>query len=277
MTATPAPAVRRHHWIVRLTHWATVIVLAGLIASGLQIYEAYARFGNRGGPYFVSPFDGAQFPHWSRLGGWLAGALNWHFALAWPLVAFGLLYLGYLVRSGEWRALVFQPRDVRGALEMGKYYLHLRREHPPQGKHNPLQKLAYTGVIGLGALAVLTGFAIYKPTQLAWLTALFGGFQAARYWHFWIVWIFVGFTIMHVILVFAVDPASLRAIDAQCRPAGVREARHRCRRRDSRRGMRLGRRTPAAARAARHQSRERLGWRENPVLAHAPRSDVQRG
>src|SRR5207244_13542458 len=75
-----------------------------------------------------------------------------------------------------------------------------------------LQKLAYTGVIGLGALAVLTGFAVYKPTQLAWLTTLFGGFQAARYWHFWIVWIFVGFTIMHVILVFAVDPASLRAM-----------------------------------------------------------------
>ncbi len=208
----PMPFVRRHHWIVRLTHWVTVVVLAGMIASGLQIYEAYARFGNRGGPYFASPLDAAQFPHWSRLGGWLAGALNWHFALAWPLVAFGLLYLGYLVRSGEWRALLFRPRDVPGAIEMAKYYLHLRREHPPQGKHNPLQKLAYTSVIGLGALAVLTGFAVYKPTQLAWLTALFGGFQAARYWHFWVVWIFVAFTIMHVILVFAVDPASLRAM-----------------------------------------------------------------
>src|ERR1043166_8268930 len=57
MTATSAPTVRRHHWIVRVTHWATVIVLAGMIASGLQIYEAYARFGNRGGPYFVSPPD----------------------------------------------------------------------------------------------------------------------------------------------------------------------------------------------------------------------------
>ena len=209
---SPQPFVRRHHWIVRLTHWATVVVLAGMMASGLQIYEAYARFGNRGGPYFASPFDGAQFPHWSRLGGWLAGALNWHFALAWPLVAFGLLYLGYLVRSGEWRALLFRPRDIPGAVEMAKYYLHLRREHPPQGKHNPLQKLAYTSVIGLGALAVLTGFAVYKPTQLAWLTALLGGFQAARYWHFWIVWVFVAFTIMHVILVFAVDPASLRAM-----------------------------------------------------------------
>ena len=58
-------AVRRHHRIVRLTHWATVLVLAGMITSGLQIYQAYARFGNRGAPPFPSPFDGAQFPAWS--------------------------------------------------------------------------------------------------------------------------------------------------------------------------------------------------------------------
>lgn len=205
-------AVRRHHWIVRLTHWASVLLLAGLIASGLQIYEAYARFGNRDGPFLPSPFDDTHFPQWSRLGGWLAGALNWHFALMWPLVTVGLLYLGYLVQSGEWRALLFRPRDVPGAIAMAKYYLRLRHEHPPQGKHNPLQKLAYTSVYLLGVLAVLTGLSIYKPTQLGWLTALFGGFQAARYWHFWVVWIFVAFTITHVILVFAVDPASLRAM-----------------------------------------------------------------
>ncbi|HEY6156036.1 MAG TPA: cytochrome b/b6 domain-containing protein [Gemmatimonadales bacterium] len=208
----PRPFVRRHHWMVRFTHWVTVLVLAGMITSGLQIYEAYARFGNRGGPYFPSPLDGAQFPHWSRLGGWLAGALNWHFALMWPLVAAGLLYLGYLVKSGEWRALLFRPRDVPGALAMAAYYLRLRKDHPPQGKHNPLQKLAYSSIYALGVLAVLSGLAIYKPTQLGWLTALFGGFQAARYWHFWTVWLFVAFTITHVLLVFVVDPASLRAM-----------------------------------------------------------------
>src|SRR3989475_6145699 len=142
----PAP-VRRHHWIVRLTHWATAVLLAGMISSGLQIYEAYARFGDKGGPMFVSPFDGTQFPHWSRLGGWLAAALNWHFALMWPLVTVGLLYLFYLIGSGEWKALLFRPRDVRPAIEMAKYYLKLRKDHPPQGKHNPLQKLAYSGIV----------------------------------------------------------------------------------------------------------------------------------
>ena len=211
-TVPPPPLVRRHHWIVRLTHWGTAVVLAGMITSGLQIYEAYARFGNRGGPYYPSPFNDTQFPASIRLGGWLAGALNWHFALMWPLVAFGLLYLFYLVGSGEWRSLVFRPRDVPGAIGMARYYLRLRTDHPPQGKHNPLQKLAYTSMVLLGAFAVLTGVAIYKPVQFAWLTALLGGFQAARYWHFWTVWIFVGFTLTHVLLVFVVDPASLRAM-----------------------------------------------------------------
>lgn len=206
------PVVKRHHWIVRLTHWATFFLLLGMIASGLQIYAAYARFGEQGGPFYVNLFEDYGFPRWSRLGGWLAGGLNWHFALMWPLIAAGVLYLGYLVASGEWRTLLFRPRDIRGAIEMQKYYLRLRKDHPPQGKHNPLQKLAYTFIIVLGVLAVLTGFAIYKPTQLSWLTALFGGFQEARYWHFWTVWIFVGFLIVHVLLVFVVDPASLRAM-----------------------------------------------------------------
>jgi thiosulfate reductase cytochrome b subunit len=211
-TMRDRPGVRRHHWIVRLTHWATVFVLAGMITSGLQIYEAYARFGDRGAPSYPNPLESTQFAHAVRLGGWLAGALNWHFALMWPLVVFGLVYASYLVGSGEWRALLFRPRDLPGAIEMAKYYLRLRKEHPVQGKHNPLQKLAYTTVIVLGALAVLTGLSIYKPLQLSWLTALFGGFQTARYWHFWIVWIFVGFSVVHVLLVFIVDPASLRAM-----------------------------------------------------------------
>jgi len=204
--------VKRHHGLVRLTHWANAILLVGMIGSGLQIYIAFTHFGPRGGPYYPNPWDGKPFPLSVRLGGWLAGGLNWHFALAWPFVLSGLLYLGYLVFSGEWRSLLFRPRDVPRAWQMQLYYLRLRKEHPPQGKHNALQKLAYTSILLLGILSVLTGFAIYKPTQLSWLTALFGGYQPARYWHFWAVWIFVAFTIVHVALVLLVDPASLRAM-----------------------------------------------------------------
>lgn len=211
------PLVKRHHWLVRLTHWANAILLVGMIGSGLQIYNAYQRFGPRDTPYGVlNPVEIVQgtpaAPEWARLGGWLAGGLNWHFALAWPFVLTGLLYLGYLLISGEWRSLLFRPRDVGPAIQMQLYYFRLRKEHPAQGKHNALQKLAYSTIILLGALATLTGFAIYKPVQLSWLTALFGGYELARYWHFLTVWIFVAFTLLHVVLVFVVDRASIRAM-----------------------------------------------------------------
>ena len=213
----PAPAarpfVKRHHWIVRLTHWVNTVVLVGMVASGLQIYGAYERFGVRGTKLpLPNPMDMHQFPHWMRLGGWLAGGLNWHFFLMWPLVLNGLLYLGYLLVAGEWRPLLFRPRDVRPAIEMQKYYLHLRKEHPPQGKHNALQKGAYSFIVLLGVLSVLSGLSLWKPVQLWWLTAAFGGYELARYWHFVAVWLFVAFSLVHVTLVFVVDPASLRAM-----------------------------------------------------------------
>jgi thiosulfate reductase cytochrome b subunit len=206
-------AVKRHHGVVRLAHWANAVFLLGMIASGLQIYMAYRRCGPRGEPSALpNPLGDATIPEWARLGGWLAGGLNWHFALAWPFVLTGLLYIGFLATSGEWRSLLFRPRDIGPAWQMQLYYLRLRKEHPPQGKHNALQKAAYTFSVLLGAAAVATGFAIYRPVQFAWLVGLFGGYELTRYWHFLAVWLFVAFTLVHVALVFLVDPASLRAM-----------------------------------------------------------------
>ena len=204
--------MKRHHWVVRVTHWCAAVLIFGMVASGLQIYRAYPRFGDRGGPYLPQPFQDVAFPGWARLGGWLAGGLNWHFFLMWPLMIVGVVYVASLVVTGEWRKLIFRPRDVVPATQMQLYYLRLRKEHPPQGKHNALQKLAYTSILLLGVLSVLTGWAVYKPVQLSWLTALFGGYQAARYWHFGAVWLFVAFTVLHVIMVLVVDRASLRAM-----------------------------------------------------------------
>lgn len=213
--ASPArrPLVKRYGALVRLTHWLNAVFLVGMVASGLQIYNAYTHFGLRGDPLpLPNPFDGTPMPHWTRLGGWLAGGLNWHFLLAWPFVITGLVYLGFLALSGEWRSLVFRPRDIGPAVQMQLYYLRLRKDHPAQGKHNALQRAAYSFIVALGAIAALSGFAIYKPVQLSWLTSLFGGYELARYWHFVTVWLFVGFTLLHVALVFLVDPASLRGM-----------------------------------------------------------------
>jgi thiosulfate reductase cytochrome b subunit len=206
------PAVKRHHWIVRVTHWVNAVVLVGMMASGLQIYGAFPHFGERGGPYLPNPLDGERLPRAVRLGGWLAGGLNWHFTLAWPLVIVGVTYLAYLAISGEWRALIFRPRDVPRAVQMQLYYMRLRKDHPPQGKHNALQKGAYNFILALGAISVLSGFAIYKPVQLGWLTWAFGGYELARYWHFAAVWLFAGFIVVHVLAVFLFDLASLPAM-----------------------------------------------------------------
>ena len=165
----PPPVRRRHHRVVRLTHWLNAVFLTGMIASGLQILVAFQHFGSKNAVLGVfNPFDRdriGQIPEVVRLGGWLAAGLRWHFTLAWPFVLTGLLYAVFLAASGEWRKLVFRPRDLPGALEMVKYYLRIRKDHPPQGKHNPLQKGAYSFAIALGVLSVLTGFAIAKPVR----------------------------------------------------------------------------------------------------------------
>lgn len=207
--------MKRHGVLVRLTHWLNAIFLAGMIASGLQIYAAYAHIGYHGETFRVpNPFDASRLhvPAQLRLGGWLAGGLRWHFTLAWPFVITGLAYVIFLAVSGEWRAIMFRPRDVPGAIQMTRYYLRLRADPPPQGKHNALQKSAYTFVLILAVLSILTGFAVAKPIQLSWLTAIFGGYEWARYWHFVAVWTFSAFIIVHVLAVLLSDPASLRAI-----------------------------------------------------------------
>jgi thiosulfate reductase cytochrome b subunit len=213
--APPPGGVIRHPPVVRITHWLNAIFLTGMIASGLQIYTAYAHIGYYSATFaVVNPFDASRHavPKAMLLGGWLAGGLRWHFTLAWPFVITGLVYVLYLLFSGEWRAIVFRPRDIPAAWQMTRYYLRLRRDHPIQGKHNALQKSAYTFIVLLAVASILTGFAVAKPIQLSALTALFGGYEWARYWHFIAVWTFTAFIVVHVLLVLLADPASLRAI-----------------------------------------------------------------
>ncbi len=214
-SSPPRRGVVRHRALVRWTHWLNALFLAGMIGSGLQIYTAYAHFGYHGDTFAVpNPFDATRraVPHALLLGGWLAGGLRWHFTLAWGFVLTGLAYVIFLAVSGEWRALLFRPSEVPAAWQMMLYYLRIRKTHPAQGKHNALQKSAYTFVLLLAIIAILSGFALAKPIELSWLTAAFGGYELTRYWHFVSVWLFTAFIVVHVIAVLVSDPASLRAI-----------------------------------------------------------------
>ncbi len=210
--AAPVARRPRHHWIVRVTHWVNAVALTIMVGSGLRIFNAYPAFARRGETFCCYPLEHRPIPSWLTFGGWLAGARNWHFAMMWVLVVNGLVYLGFIYLHGEWRDLVPRRGDIRDSMQMIRFYLARRRDHPHQGKHNALQKSTYFALPWLAVLAVLTGLAIWKPVQLAPLTAVFGGYVWARYWHFLVMVALVVVSVVHVFMVFAVDPYSLRAI-----------------------------------------------------------------
>ena len=204
--------MKRHHVVVRITHWINVIALTIMIASGLRIFNAYPAFARKGESFCCYPFEHTPIPGKLTFGGWLAGARNWHFAMMWLLVVNGLVYLGFIYLHGEWRDLVPRRGIARDAWEMVKFYVAVRKDHPRQGKHNALQRLAYFGMPVVGIMAVVTGLAIWKPVQLAWLTNLMGGYVWARYWHFWSMLLLVALTVGHIFMVFTVDPYSIPAM-----------------------------------------------------------------
>ncbi len=208
----PQSARARHHPIVRITHWVSAFALVIMGASGLRIFNAYPAFAPKGHTFPWWPWEGTPIPDGFTFGAWLGGARHWHFAMMWLLVANGVLYLGYLFLRGEWRELAPLKGSLRDAVTMARFYLGLLKRHPVQGKHNALQKYAYSTMIVLGVVSVITGIAIWKPVSLGWMADLMGGYYLARWWHFVAMLLLGVLVIVHVVMVFAVDPYALRAM-----------------------------------------------------------------
>jgi thiosulfate reductase cytochrome b subunit len=194
---------------IRLAHWINIPLILLMAGSGLQIFSAYPNLGPRGALYGWYPLQGAKPPHWATFGGWLAGARHWHFALGWFLIFNGVIYLIYFFASGEWHRRLFLPgRDTPSALKMFAYYIRAVRTPPPQEFYNGLQRLAYTSVIVFAVVEVLSGLSIYKPLQLWWLAALFGGYDGARAVHLGMLVAMALFVAMHLVLV-ALHPRTI--------------------------------------------------------------------
>ena len=168
-----------HPAVVRFCHWTAAIAIAVLIASGLEIFAAFPTFGDK-----LPQQDLFVPPSAVRLGGWLGGALQWHLSFAWLLLAAGGAYVVYQAVSGNYRQVVFAWEDVSGVWPMVRHYFLFGPRPSEHGTYNPLQKLAYTTALALGAILALTGVALYKPVQLSWLVGALGGFRWIRVWHF---------------------------------------------------------------------------------------------
>lgn len=175
----PEVAAREHPRIVRLTHWASAASVVVMIMSGLQIFAAFPSFGPK-----IPQSDLLHVPGALGLGGWLGGALQWHFTFAWVFTLTGAVYLGYLAVSGHWRRVVLRPHEIGGIWPMARHYFLFKEKPALLEPYNPLQKLAYTSTILCGILAVVTGVLLAKPIQFAPAVAAAGGFGAIRLYHF---------------------------------------------------------------------------------------------
>jgi thiosulfate reductase cytochrome b subunit len=199
ITSAPAATQEKviHPLWVRITHWINALAILVMIGSGWQIYNA-------------SPLFSFTFPRSITLGGWLAGALLWHFAAMWVLVINGIVYITLGIVTGRFRRklLPIYPSEVVATV---KAAVTGRLAHDDLSVYNAVQRLLYLGVILAGVLVVLTGLSIWKPIQLQELTALFGGYDAARYWHFLAMSLIAGFIAIHVLMALLV-PKSLRAM-----------------------------------------------------------------
>lgn len=188
----------KHPRPVRWMHWINVPLLFGMIYSGLLIYWSNDVYRIGIGSWTLIKL----FPDWFysalNLDHHLAEGMAWHFALAWLLNLNGLFYVIYTIVSGEWRYLVPNRRSFREAWMTVLHDLHLSKEAPPPRKFNGAQQFAYTGVILMGAGSLVTGLTIYKPTQLAWLVSLLGGYEWARWIHFWLTMGYVAFFFVHI-------------------------------------------------------------------------------
>ena len=198
-------AFQKHRRASRWMHWINFPLITIMVWSGLRIYWADLQdpfvVGVR--DYELFEFFPALFNESLGLERRLARGIAFHFAFGWLFAINGVAYVLYSIFSGAWREMVPQRKAMSDSLKVVAHDLGLRRGKPlpPQGKYNAAQRITYSLVIFLGAIAVLTGLAIYKPTQLSPLTSSFGGYESSRTIHFFTTIAFMGFFGIHILQV----------------------------------------------------------------------------
>jgi len=182
--------VKVHPLMVRLTHWINAVAVLIMITSGWQIYNA-------------SPLFAFSFPDALTLGGWLAGALQWHFAALWLFVVNGAIYIAYGIFSGHFRRKLL-PISPAALLHDVREAMRGRLAHEDLSVYNAAQRAAYVALILALIVLVGSGLAIWKPVQLYWLALPMGDYEGARLLHFFAMAAVALIVLMHVVMVILV-------------------------------------------------------------------------
>ena len=176
-----------HPLMVRITHWINALSIFIMVFSGWRIYNAAPLFD------FKIPAD-------LTLGGWLAGALQWHFAAMWLLAVNGLVYVSYGLLSGHFRRKLLPVSPAAVLRDVGEA-LRGKLAHADLRTYNAAQRAAYVGAIVLAVVLIVSGLVIWKPVQFHALGMLMGDYEGARLLHFFAMAGVVLFVIVHVAMV----------------------------------------------------------------------------
>jgi len=188
----------KHSLATRWFHWVHFPLLALMIGSGMLIYWANDVYRVGVGRFTLVKLFPTWFYDFFHVAQRLAEGMAWHFFVMWLFALNGIAYVAYTLWSGAWRELVPTRASFKEALLVTLYDLRLSKFHPPPRKFNGAQQIAYTAIIVMGGLSLLTGLAIYKPVQLHWLAYLLGGYEAARFEHFWLTMGYLVFFVIHI-------------------------------------------------------------------------------
>ncbi len=197
--------IRIHPLVVRITHWVNALAILIMVTSGWRIYNASPLF----------PF---RIPNELTLGGWLAGALQWHFAAMWLLVINGIVYVTYGIVSGHFRRKLF-PLTPRAVLHDVREALRGKLAHEDLSMYNAAQRAAYLAIIFCLVVLVFTGLAIWKPVQFQEIAALMGGYEGARVVHFCAMALMVFIVLVHILMVILVPRTFPTMITGRARRA----------------------------------------------------------
>ncbi|MBC7527737.1 MAG: cytochrome b/b6 domain-containing protein [Chthonomonadaceae bacterium] len=212
---------KKHPLAIRWFHWINFPVLFTMIWSGMLIYWAndvyHVGFGDKTAlklfpDWFYAPKRLMDTPLEYHLDSRLSEGMAWHFLTMWFFFFNGLMYVLYTAISGEWRYLLPNRHSAKEAFQVVLHDLHIRKEPLPPRKFNGAQQIAYTSVVIMGIGSLLTGLSIYKPTQFAWLTTSLGGYETARFIHFWLTMGYLGFFLIHVTQVIKAGWNNFRAM-----------------------------------------------------------------
>lgn len=195
MQSSPSEPV--HPLWLRCCHWVNAVAIAGMLFSGWRIYNASPLF----------PFT---FPAQFTLGGWLGGALQWHFALMWVLIINGAVYFSLGVVSGRFRRQFF-PLSWCQLKETISQALRGKLQHADLRQYNMVQKIAYLLILIDGIGLLVSGLVLWKSVQFPLLRTLLGGYEAARYIHFFCMSAMALFIVIHLLMVLLV-PRTLLAM-----------------------------------------------------------------